>query len=565
MARPEGETRLSVDDAEALVAIRSVMEEGIQRTNDSTPTGRMTAAVLMLSACEAAVYLGCDALSVDIEDRKRFDDHYSGLMAALKANGSFSANERLLSWRHVTRLRHLRNGAVHQLIAPDAERLRGLTAHVEEFISTLVERCFGVALQEVVASASIEDVGVRERLVEAERALAGGRWTDAVLACMSAFEASKSGWRTVASHAKWLHVDTGTSLLARGELRELLGPALTAVEEVADALRALPFAVDPAEFVWFRSLGQGVSRSGSSRHWEYSEGDARRAIRFVTGWQYRFESFRTTYNAEIATRPPPVRATSRADRFPELCWDETRASRVRSVDVRGEETQLVEVAIPIAFDPASAEHLHQYGSILTKHLADMQLQAWFSPYDGLVLQHGEFAAQQGSVLEDGVRLAWERLQRDLGEERAAAEKAEAWRSEIDRRLAALTASDGEHIFESLGADPSQVVLTRPFRGFDRDELELFVQTDAEQKIVGRVGPYALELGSDELRASSDADSVENDARLAAALLERARDARAAEELEADRQLQAIADQWKDSASSRTADPLGDIERPAGSW
>ncbi len=223
MARSGGETRLSVDDAEALVAIRSVMEEGIQRTNDSTPTGRMTAAVLMLSACEAAVYLGCDVLSINIEERKRFDDHYSELMAALKANGSFSANEQLPSWRHVTRLRHLRNSAVHQLITPDAERLRGLTSHVEAFISTLVERCFGIALQEVVASASIEDVEVRERLVEAERALAGGHWTDAVLACMSAFDVSKSGWEAVASHAKWLHADTST-LRARGELLECSGP-----------------------------------------------------------------------------------------------------------------------------------------------------------------------------------------------------------------------------------------------------------------------------------------------------------------------------------------------------
>lgn len=541
----KAEARLGVDDAEALVAVRSVMEAGIQRTSDSSSTGRMTAAVLMFAACEAAIYLGCDVLGVDIEERKRVDDQYAKLVAELKRNESLGADERLPAWRHVTKLRHLRNGAVHQLVAPDAERLRGLTAHVEGFISTLVERCFGIALQEVVASACIEDLVVREKLMEAEHQLIRGKWTDAVMACNSAFDASESGWKSIAAHAQWLETTPGTSMRFGLELRDLLKPALTAVSDVADAVRALPFAVDPAEYVWFRSLARGISGLGSRQHWEFSEEEARRSLRFVTGWQYRFESFRATYNAEIGIRPPPMRATSREDGRPEICWAEVNASRRRSIDLSGKERQYVEVRLPIAFDAAAENHLHKYGSILTAQLRDRQLEAYFGYYDGLAFEHGQISAQDRSSVEQIVQSAWDQLERELEETEAAEAQSRSWKRDINRRLESVTARDGERVFERFrnGAPPS-VPMTPAFRGFDRAELEGLAESDAESSVVADIGPYELRFDSRGSSTVIDGECVEVRARAAAAILERARNARILRELEDTQELDDIANEWR---------------------
>src|SRR5688500_13039876 len=109
-------TDLSVSEIEALISLRSLYEEAVQRSADVSLTGRHVATILRDGAVEAAISV-CRARYLESpKSAESLDKSYSNLLKALRTDHPELPG--LQAWPDVWRLHRARNDAQHHQIPP---------------------------------------------------------------------------------------------------------------------------------------------------------------------------------------------------------------------------------------------------------------------------------------------------------------------------------------------------------------------------------------------------------------------------------------------------------------
>lgn len=173
------EPQLTLNEANALVGVRSLMAEASRRGADRSVAGRHVAVVLLDSAVEAALAVCLGRFGDSANERDTLADLHKRLSGTTKT--AFPG------WREVGRLRRARNLAHHHQIPVDPEALAGFFGPVAEYLDAAVRSTFGIRITDVALADSIVDPSARARVAEAEDAIAEGDVAKGVSALSLAF------------------------------------------------------------------------------------------------------------------------------------------------------------------------------------------------------------------------------------------------------------------------------------------------------------------------------------------------------------------------------------------
>ena len=320
--------RLTPAEAEAIVAVRGLLDEAIVRAGDSSVVGRRVAAVLMDGAAEAAMAVGLAQFDDAPTRTTNFDELHRRLMEHLREVGHLKANEGLDGWADVKRLRQVRNNAQHQQIPPDHQTLVSWTGAVRRFVAHVVATSYQVELSTISAAAAIEHEELRGRFIEAEDAQAAGDTRTVIGQLSTVFDMARRLWDSQRRTA------TGeSSSRPIGDERALSKFINEATRHLDETLTVAPFALDLGEYFWWRKL----LRDAQGNYVEITAADAARAVAFVFNWIIRWESFSARYLDRVRLprdppeNPPPSRtpdgtAELDGDREPVVEMRSNRAS-----------------------------------------------------------------------------------------------------------------------------------------------------------------------------------------------------------------------------------------------
>lgn len=467
---PEGTAgiprRLAPAEAEAIVAVRGLLDEALSRVADSTVVGRRVAAVLMDGAAEAAMATGLARFNESPTERDKFDDLRRRLTEHLRAAGRLNPTEGFDGWADVRRLRLVRNNAQHHQIAPDHQTLVAWSAGVRRFVGHVIAAAFEVELITVSAASAIEHDELRVRFVEAEEARAQGDTRAAVNLLRRVFGDAQRLWDQQRRAA------IGLSSPGHDELG--LSDAITrATRHLEDTLTTAPFALDLGEYFWWQRL----LRDADDERVVITAADAARAVTFVFTWVVRWESFSARYLSrervpgEPPEDPPPSR---RPDGAAELDPD-----REPDVEVRFGRRQFYgppveEWVFRVPYRNAPPEDVDRHRD----HYLDQELwsQQPPPPWEGRVWRHGgdidlpvDPADFDADVVLDELGQRFERAHRRQEEDAVRATAAQAERQRLESAVAAVAHDvlairhDGQPPFSELtleAREPQPFVLMR---------------------------------------------------------------------------------------------------------
>lgn len=300
---------LTAADAAALVTLRMLLEEAVQRSADGTPTGRRICIILLDGTCEASIALGLGQFNDAPGEKDSLQDIYSRLVGHLKAAGSLSPNGGIPGWPDIKRLRRVRNDAQHHQIPPDHATLVGWSASVQRFVESVINRALEVQLSLVVLADSICDPGLRQAFGSAEQLLIAGDYASTVRELQDVFRSAREKWDAEHRDATRLHRQS-LPLRARSssDVEKVVESKITLMD---DLLSVAPFVLDIGEYVWWQSLANSLRTTSAV---PVTAQDARRAAAFVLSWIQRWEAFSSTYThdrlgipkaAEVAESPIP--------------------------------------------------------------------------------------------------------------------------------------------------------------------------------------------------------------------------------------------------------------------
>lgn len=296
--------RLTPAEAEAIVTVRSLLDEAIVRASDSTVVGRRIAAVLMDGAAEAAMTVGLAQFDDAPTKTTSFEELHRRLTEHLRAAKRLRASEGLDGWADVKRLRQVRNNAQHQQIPPDDQTLVSWTGAVRRFVTHVVAASYQVELTNISAATSIEHDELRGLFTEAEAARAAGDTRTVVGTLVRVFDTARRLWDSQRKEA------TGQSWsLPFADDRALSKSIDAATRHLNETLTVAPFALDLGEYFWWKKL----LRDAQNSRILVTTADAERAMRFVFTWIIRWESFNARYvdRARLPSNPPESPPASR--------------------------------------------------------------------------------------------------------------------------------------------------------------------------------------------------------------------------------------------------------------
>lgn len=271
------------------------------RATDVSEPGRHLALIALDGAVEYALWLVVHTLGAPLKgDRPSFTELTRAVHKQLEAD------ERDWSERGragVDQLRRARNPAQHASVQFDAGQLPAWTDATVAYIDSLLVAAFGLRIDDLVLALAVRDADLRERLASAERALQLGDPEIAFSMAWIAFEIAVGSWRETRTGVAAAFAEAPPPVFRRegDDLRE----RLAVLEALADVQ---PFAPDLGEYFSLARARAQQEQSG----WKPEEDDARRALRFATGWIVRWEVFTRGYPAErwfawqAEIRPPTV-------------------------------------------------------------------------------------------------------------------------------------------------------------------------------------------------------------------------------------------------------------------
>lgn len=288
----------SPSETEALVSLRSLLGEAMQRSSDRSITGRHVATILLDGAAEAAIGVCRSKFLQSPKGQESLDKSYSKLLEALRVNHPDLLG--VAAWPEVWRLHRARNAAQHHQIPPDHEVLVRWASSVGSFVDDAVALAFGIRLTRVNRASAIANDDLRATYGTAEDALASGDSVSAVRLLRDAFNDAVRSYKR--QHHDAMNVN---ALRLRDDLG--LGEAVSsAVSHLEELLQVAPFTSSLSEYVWWRSLLRNL-QYGEDAHIDIDE--AHRAATFVLSWILRWEAFAARYadvrRPPIPSRPPP--------------------------------------------------------------------------------------------------------------------------------------------------------------------------------------------------------------------------------------------------------------------
>lgn len=486
MTKPAGEDqappRLAPAEAEAIVAIRGLLDEAVSRTADSTVMGRRVAAVLLDGAVEAALGAGLSKFNDSPRKNDALDELRQRLTEHLRATGRLKPSENLDGWADVKRLRLARNLAQHQQIPPDHQALAGWSGGVRRFVGHVVAAAFDAELAAVSAASAIMHDDLRAGFEQAEEARAQGETRTAVEALQRVLDDAVRLWNQQRRDAGGLPWGSPPDELGVSERIK------KATHHLDQTLTMAPFAVDLGEYFWW----QGLLRDVRDRRIVITADDAARALAFVFTWVVRWESFNARYlsrervRGELPEVPPPSR---RPDGAAELDPEREPTVEVRFKSQYPGSPPVEEWVFRVPYRFGRPEDAERYST--HDHHLDQALWSGKPPalWTGHVYRHGgdiELSVDPASFDPEAVlgelEVRFERALRRRQEEEA---KAAAVRAERQRReeAAALAAPevlairvDGVQPFQAVtleeyGPDPSFLLrFTDEFRGLVATDL-----------------------------------------------------------------------------------------------
>lgn len=426
--------RLAPAEAEAIVAIRGLLDEAVSRSSDSTVVGRRVAAVLMDGAAEAAMAAGLSKCNDSPKDRDGLDELRRRLVEHLRTAGRLGSTENFDGWADVRRLRMARNGAQHHQIPPDHQTLVGWSGGVRRFVAHVVAAAFDAEISSVSAGSSIAHDELRARFMQAERAQAQGEPREAVEHLQQVLNAALRLWneqRKVAASLPWLSLHDELGVAKRIE---------AATRHLDETLTIAPFALDLGEYFWWR----GLVRDARDQRVVITANDAARALTFVFTWVIRWESFSARYlsrerlRGEFPDVPPPSR---RPDGAAELDADREPTVKVRFTHEYPGGPPREEWVLRVPYRLGLPEPTERYSSY--DHHLDQEL--WRRepppPWGGHVYRDGgdiQLTVDRDAFDPEAVLDELEvRFDRALGRQREEAARAAAARAELDRRQEAV--------------------------------------------------------------------------------------------------------------------------------
>jgi hypothetical protein len=279
--------------AERLVRVRVLLVAAQAAATDGTPVGRHAAVVALDGVAELAMGLAAHELGVPVAGK----GGVPGLLDRLRdALGEAWAQEGV---QGVAELHRARNAVQHAGVLPDAAHLPLWTAEVERFVHSLVAATFGAELAAVSAASAVQQLELREPLVEAEQQRDAGEHAASLRSSQRAFKAALAAFRSRRGASPFRF--GGASFREFDEFRVIKG-TLEALEEFLDVAT---LAADVGEWLW---LGAVIDRS-RDRGAAPSRDDAQRGLAFALHWVLRYESFVARYVrepvVEQAPRPSP--------------------------------------------------------------------------------------------------------------------------------------------------------------------------------------------------------------------------------------------------------------------
>ena len=270
-----------------LVRGRWLLEHAESLARDTSDPGRHLALIALDGAVEYALWLVVNTTGARVKgERPNFGDLIGAVRQHLDQMGRPWAET---GHAGVDQLRRARNPAQHAGVAVDADQLPGWADAARAYIDSLWQAAFDTPLADLVLALSVSDDALRERLTRAERALDQGEPEIAFSLAWTAFERALNRWRETRHGAPASLIDVPAAVFPRPD--DELRRRITTVEQLLDVS---PFASDLGEFV-------SLSRSRVEQEttaWVPEMQDARRALRFATGWIVRWEVFEHGYPAE---------------------------------------------------------------------------------------------------------------------------------------------------------------------------------------------------------------------------------------------------------------------------
>lgn len=434
-------------EADALIALRTLLEEAILRCADPSAVGRRIAVVLLDGAAEAAI--GLCLAHFDVSSADKLDGSHSKLVEQLRVVGTLGATERLPGWTDVSRLRRVRNNAQHHQVTPDHATLVAWTASVQRFVDAAVRCAFGLGLSQVTRSGAITDPELRAQFHAAELELTEGRTAGAIRSLTTVFRSARAKWEAEYRDATRLSVPSRPR-------RDSIGvvDAIEAVTKpVEDLLSVAPFVLDLGEYVWWQSLSGATQYSGDSA--EVSDTDVTRAFVFVFTWIIRWEAFSATYTRDRLGRQAPIRPqpSPRPDGAPEFRFDTAHIDRIR---VHGLDDPRMYLCVEFAAGRANDTAPHRWDRGLHEALANAStLGLW---KESILDGRGEirFLIDADTDMAQ-IRVVLETMIDDAGRRTLAAEQqSQKQEAETQRQFAAVHAaltrvatSNGELAFSDV--------------------------------------------------------------------------------------------------------------------
>ncbi len=106
----------------------------------------------------------------------------------LKERASYQGKGVVLPFEaEIRQLRTLRNNVQHGLILPVSE-LHDFLKYGVRFLEKVLEKIFGLTIQQISYSTLVENEGIKNHLIKAENKISDGKYLEAIVACRDAFE-----------------------------------------------------------------------------------------------------------------------------------------------------------------------------------------------------------------------------------------------------------------------------------------------------------------------------------------------------------------------------------------
>lgn len=268
--------------AERLVRLRTLLTYAVARASDTTAPGQHTAVIALDGVCEQALLLAASERGLSVREKDSLLDVHNKLSQELPSWGRPGS-------KAVVELHRSRNNVQHHGVLPASDHLPIWLPEVERYISSLVHAVFGVSLDDVHVADAVDDPDLREKLREAELALAADDSRTSLRHSVAALDYAIRRFR----ESRYIG-DSHLGTITRFDEFRKIEQTLKRVDDFVDLAY---LAVDPAEGLWLRALER--------RHWGAddapSHDEARRAFAFSLSWALRWEAFKAR---QPGPRPP---------------------------------------------------------------------------------------------------------------------------------------------------------------------------------------------------------------------------------------------------------------------